>query len=164
MLNAPRSADEEKRMDAVRALNVLDTKPEARFDELTKTAIKRFGVPISTITIIDEDREWYKSCQGTLSKEELRDISFCGHAMFSREIFVVENTLKDERFSDNPMVIGPPYIRFYAGVAIYERKSGQPIGVFCIKDTQPRTMSKDDIAFLVELAKKAEDMLNEVST
>ncbi|MDO8523070.1 MAG: GAF domain-containing protein [bacterium] len=160
MLKAPIPTDEERRMDAVKRLNILDTKPEARFDELTKTAIKRFNVAISTITVIDKDREWYKSCQGTQSHSELREISFCGHAMFSRDIFIVENTLKDERFANNPMVVGPPYIRFYAGVAIHERKSDQPIGVFCIKDTQPRTMSPEDIVFLVELAKKAEDMLN----
>lgn len=160
MLKATIPADEEKRMEAVKRLNILDTKPEARFDELTKTAIKRFNVPISTISIIDKEREWYKSCQGTLSREELRDISFCGHAMFSRDVFIVENALKDVRFMDNPLVVGPPYVRFYAGVAIHEKKSGQPIGVFCIKDIQPRTMSPEDITFLVELAKQAEDMLN----
>lgn len=160
MLKAPIPADENKRLEAVRKLNILNTAPEARFDELTKTAIKRFNVAISTITVIDEEREWYKSCQGMHSSSELREISFCGHAMFSNEIFIVENTLKDERFADNPMVVGPPYIRFYAGVAIHEKESGQPIGVFCIKDTQPRTMSKEDISFLVKLAERAEEMLN----
>ncbi|KKT40476.1 MAG: Diguanylate cyclase with GAF sensor [Candidatus Giovannonibacteria bacterium GW2011_GWA2_44_13b] len=160
MKKAPIPADEEKRLEALKRLKILDTEPEQRFDELTALAIKRFRVPISTISIIDKEREWFKSCQGTLAKEGAREVSFCGHALLAREIFIVENTLKDERFKDNPMVVGPPYIRFYAGIALYERKSGQPVGVFCIKDTEPRTMSLDDIAFLMKLAEKAEAMLN----
>ncbi|KKT29964.1 MAG: GGDEF domain containing protein [Candidatus Azambacteria bacterium GW2011_GWC2_45_7b] len=157
---APIPENEKERLLALRRLKILDTKPDKRLDLLTKTAVKRFDVPISTISIIDEEREWFKSCQGLPKKEGDRAISFCGHAMLAKNIFIVEDTLKDERFADNPYVVGPPYLRFYAGVAIYEHKSGQPIGVFCIKDTEPRTMSPEDISFLINLAEKAEDILN----
>ena len=145
-------------MEKVQALGLLDTKPEERFDEITRDAIKVFNVPISTITIVDENREWYKSCQGTDTKEMPREVSFCAHAMLSKEIFVVEDTLKDERFKDNPMVVGKPYIRFYAGVALHDQ-AGISIGIFCIKDTKPRSLSPGELSMLLDFAVRAEKEL-----
>ena len=84
MKSAPLPKNEQQRMEKVQALGLLDTKPEERFDEITRDAIKVFNVPISTITIVDENREWYKSCQGTDTKEMPREVSFCAHAMLSK--------------------------------------------------------------------------------
>jgi len=140
MKRAPIPQNEPRRLKAVESLGILNTEPEERFDKITKDACDRLSLPISTITILDKDREWYKSCQGLNAKEGPRDISFCGHAMLSSMIFIVEDTLKDVRFKDNPMVINPPYIRFYAGVSLHEKKSKLPIGVLCVKDY--RTLKK----------------------
>src|SRR3989344_9132904 len=138
---------------------LLDTPPEERFDRLTKTATQIFHVPISTLTLIDANREWFKSCQGLSKTEGERAISFCGHALVENEILVIKDTLEDERFADNPLVTGEPYIRFYAGVPIMSA-DGQRLGVFCIKDTKPREFSKSDEEILEGLANWAELEIN----
>jgi GAF domain-containing protein len=160
MKKAPIPSNEDARLEAVHGLNLLDTEPEERFDWITKKALAVFSVPISTITLIDKDREWYKSCQGVDAREASRSISFCGHAMFANDVFVIEDTLNDKRFRDNPQVTGVPHIRFYAGVALHDKKSGLPVGVFCIKDTKPRTVSAKEISDLLELAGEAEKEIN----
>ena len=160
MIKAPIPENEKDRICAVQDLKILDTATEERFDIITKEAVQRFSVPISTITIIDNDREWYKSKQGMGEREGPRDISFCGHAMLHEEIYIIEDTLKDPIFSDNPMVIGKPFIRFYAGKSIHEKKTGLSVGVFCIKDTKPRKMSVSDISLFLEFAARAEVEVN----
>ncbi len=157
---APIPKDEAERLEAVHKMAILDTKPEERFDRLTREAVEKLKVPISTITILDADREWFKSCQGLDEKEGKRETSFCGHALLASSVFIVEDTLKDSRFADNPMVINAPFIRFYAGVALLDRETGQPIGVFCVKDTKPRKFSLEDINMLMNLAERAEKELN----
>lgn len=154
MQAAPLPHDEADRLKKVHALGLLDTKPEERFDAITREALEVFQVPISTITIMDEKREWYKSCQGLSTKEAPREISFCAHAMLSRQICIVEDTLEDLRFVDNPMVTGEPHIRFYAGVALYS-KNGAQTGIFCIKDTKPRKLSAEQVMLLLEFSKRA---------
>src|SRR3989338_11529884 len=156
-------ANEQERLRVVEKLHILNTDPEERFDEFTKRACSKLNVPISTVTIMDKDREWYKSCQGLNIKESPREISFCGHAMFSKLVFIVEDTLQNARFADNPMVINPPHIRFYAGVALHERESKLPIGVLCVKDIKPRKMTSAEIDILMELAKKVEAELNKTN-
>src|ERR1035437_9594701 len=106
MQNAPIPGDENKRIEAVHRLAILDTKPEERFDVLTREAVKKLDVPMSMVSILDSDREWFKSCIGLDEKEGDRAASFCGHALLAKNIFVVEDTLKDPRFADNPMVVG----------------------------------------------------------
>jgi GAF domain-containing protein len=160
MQEAPVLANEQQRLDSVQALGLLDTPPEERFDSITQEAVDYFKVAISTITLIDRDREWYKSFCGSNKLSCERKISFCGHAMYSKFIFVVEDTLQDDRFKDNPMVVGEPYIRFYAGIALYNRNTKLPVGAFCIKDTKPRQMSVDDLNYLMVLGEKAEAELN----
>jgi GAF domain-containing protein len=160
MISAPVQNNETERLAAVHSLAILDTQPEHRFDIITKAACERFKVPISTISIIDEKREWYKSCWGLDLREGGRDISFCGHAMYTDYIFIVEDTWQDPRFVDNPYVKGKPYIRFYAGVALREINTRLPVGVLCIKDNKPRKFTMDDISTLIELAKQAETELN----
>ena len=142
-------------------MGILDTVAEERYDKLTAEAAKKLCVPMSAISIIDENREWYKSCYGMDSKEGARDISFCGHTIVGGEdILVVEDTLKDERFSDNPYVQNDPFIRFYAGVKIFDHKTRMPIGVFCIKDKQPRKLSVDELATVLDYAGKVEEEIN----
>jgi GAF domain-containing protein len=162
MKKAPIHPNEKERMDAVHKAAILDTETEERFDSLTKEAIKRLKVPMSSLTILDFNREWFKSFQGMEEREGDRGTSFCGHALLAKDIFIVEDTLKDERFFDNPMVIGKPFVRFYAGVALFDRKNktGMPIGVFCVKDTKPRNFEVEEIEILIDLAIRAEKELN----
>ena len=160
MIQAPIPQDELERIAVVHRMAILDTEPEERFDSITREAIKLLNVPISTITILDSDREWFKSCQGLSDKEGDRAISFCGHALLAKDMFIVEDTLKDARFRDNPMVVNAPYIRFYAGIALLDWKTGQPVGVFCVKDTKPRNLSIGEIGTLSELAERAESEIN----
>jgi GAF domain-containing protein len=160
MQEAPIPENEDERMEAVHRLAILDTEPEERFDYLTKEAIEKLNVPISTVTILDKEREWFKSVQGLPEKEGKRALSFCGHALFADNIFIVEDTLKDPRFADNPMVTGYPFIRFYGGIALLDHKTGQPVGVFCIKDTKPRSLDADEVQIFIDLANRAEAELN----
>lgn len=161
MVKAPIPQNEEERIDALYRMGILDSPPEERFDRLTKEAIQKFGVILSTISIIDKDREWFKSCNGiNIGSQGPRDISFCGHALISKKVFIVEDTTKDSRFADNPYVVGPPFIRFYAGITLDDITTNMPIGVFCIKDNRPREFSAENISDLMNLAKKAEYELN----
>ena len=159
MRKAPVPKYEKKRLAALKKLAILDTKPDARFDRITKKATEIFNVPISTISLIDENREWFKSCQGLDNSQDERAISFCAHAMLANEIFIVEDTLLDPRFSDNPHVTNEG-IRFYAGIALHENTSHMPIGVFCIKDFKPRKFSAEELHSFLELGKDAEQELN----
>lgn len=157
---APIPANDKARVCALEGLKLLDTVSEERFNCLTREAIKIFSVPISTITLVDKDREWFKSVQGLKQKEGPRDISFCGHALMSELILIINDTLVDPRFANNPMVIGEPYIRFYAGKSLYEYESNLPVGVFCIKDHKPREMSIAEIDKFLDLADRAEKEIN----
>ncbi|MEI6057462.1 MAG: GAF domain-containing protein [bacterium] len=157
---APIPQDETDRLEAVHRMAILDTKPEERFDRITKEATEKLHVPISTITILDSKREWFKSCTGLDQKEGERAISFCGHALIVKDLFVVEDTLLDDRFKDNPMVIGFPFIRFYAGQALLDYQTGKAIGVFCVKDTKPRKLSVEEVSYILDLANRAEVELN----
>jgi diguanylate cyclase (GGDEF)-like protein len=120
-------------------------------------AQRLFSVPIAVVSLIDEDRQWFKSCAslGLDLKETSRDISFCGHAILDDEIFIIPDTAKDERFSDNPLVINDPYIRFYAGCPI-RFTDGSRLGTLCIIDNKPRSLSNNDIETLKDLASTVE--------
>jgi PAS domain S-box-containing protein len=159
MKEAPIPQNEKERLLSLHKLGLLDTKSEERFDRITRTAIKIFNVPISTLTLVDAKREWFKSCVGLPAKEGERAISFCGHALLANNVFAIPDTKKDKRFFDNPMVTGKPFIRFYAGVPIVNA-DGQRIGVFCIKDKKPRKFSKEDKEILKNLASWAELEIN----
>jgi GAF domain-containing protein len=159
MEEAPIPKNEKQRLASLYALNLLDTKPEKRFDKFTKIATKIFHVPISTLTLIDNDREWFKSCEGLTKEEGDRAISFCAHALVEDKILIVNDTIRDKRFFDNPMVIGEPHIRFYAGVPIASA-DGSRVGVFCIKDTKTREFSRDEEEILIQLASWVQDEVN----
>jgi GAF domain-containing protein len=150
-------ANESSRIAALHALNILDTAPEERFDRLTRIAKRVFNVPYSTISMIDDERQWFKSIQGLSLCQTSRDISFCAHAILFDEILYVENALKDERFHDNPVVVGDPKIRFYAGCSL--NMNGFKMGTFCVFDRKPRAFSAEDRQLLKDLASLAEQEL-----
>lgn len=159
MQQAPIPQNETKRLEALRKLDILDTPTEERFDRITRLAVKVFHVPISTITLVDENREWFKSVCGLNQREGDRAISFCGHALLSNDIFIIQDTKKDPRFSDNPMVVGKPFIRFYAGVPLFSA-GGERIGSFCIKGLKPREVSEEEKEILKGFTKWAEIEIN----
>lgn len=156
--------NESERQRAVDALGLVGTPAEERFDRITRTASENLNAPISTISIIDRDREWFKSSVGVDKTEGSREHSFCGHTITKGLMFVVEDTKNDQRFSDNPQVVNPPHVRFYAGVTLHDRKTHLPIGAFCIKDTKPRTLKPEELKQLQDYARQAEDELNSAST
>lgn len=148
-------SDEPKRIHTLRSLNILDTNPEERFDRLTRLAKRLFGVPIALVSLIDSNRQWFKSCQGLSATETSREISFCGHAILEDGIFVINNALLDERFRDNPLVVGEPNIRFYAGIPLTV-PNGSKLGTLCLIDRDPREMSQEDRELLRDLGRMAE--------
>jgi diguanylate cyclase (GGDEF)-like protein len=135
--------NESERLHALRTLQILDTTHEERFDRVTRMAKRIFGVSISLVSLIDQDRQWFKSKQGFEATEMPRDISFCGHAINQDGLFIVPNASKDERFFDNPLVTSAPNIRFYAGYPLKIR-GGLNIGTLCLLDEAPREMDEED--------------------
>jgi diguanylate cyclase (GGDEF)-like protein len=150
--------DEDRRIFALHALQVLDTPPEERFDRLTRLARRAFGMPIALISLVDRERQWFKSVAGADVRETPRSVSFCGHAVLSDNTFVIEDALADARFADNPLVTGPPHVRFYAGQPLVSEE-GYKLGTFCIMDKKPRRLSTEDMAMLQDLAALAQDEL-----
>lgn len=148
--------NEADRIAALCGLTVLDTDAEERFDRITRIAQSHFQVPIALVSLVDCDRQWFKSRQGIEAAETPRDISFCGHAILSDDIFYIPNALDDPRFADNPLVVGPPHLRFYAGVPLHA-PGGERIGTLCIIDVKPRVMSSAELTLLHDLAGCADE-------
>ncbi len=143
--------DEHERLATLTSLTILDSAPDERFDRLTRIAVKLFNVPVALVSIVDKNRQWFKSCQGLDMIQTPRHISFCGHAILGDGAFVVEDTHNDERFVDNPLLIGQQHIRFYAGYPI-RYLDGTKLGTLCIKDSIPRQFSDEDRLILRDLA------------
>lgn len=146
------------RLATLKSLNVLDTPPEERFDRVTRMAKRMFRVQTALVSIVDENRQWFKSRQGLDVCETPRNVSFCGHAILGDEILLVTNALHDERFADNPLVTGDPNVRFYAGCPL-KAGNGQKLGTLCIFDNEPREFDQDDADALRDLASMVEDEL-----
>ncbi|MFA6582827.1 MAG: PAS domain S-box protein [Elusimicrobiaceae bacterium] len=153
---SPQSNEESKRLAALCELKILDTPPEDRFDRLTQLTQLLLDIPIVLLSLVDADRIWLKSRQGIEETELPRENSFCSYAISCRDIFIVEDAVKDPRFSSNPHVSGEPHIRFYAGIPLMAR-NGQNVGVLCLKDTKPRTLTPQQLQVLRSLA----EMVNE---
>lgn len=150
MQEPPSPLNEAERQKALEASGLLSSGAEERFDRITRMASRLFSVPIALISLLDNDRQWFKSCQGLSVSETPRSVSFCGHTILEDRPLIIEDACKDERFADNPLVSGPPYIRFYAGVPLTD-KNGNRLGTLCLIDKQPRTFSSEDQELLVDL-------------
>lgn len=151
--------DEKARLETLQLLNILDTQPEERFDRITRMAKRMFDVPIAVVSLVDANRQWFKSCVGLPVRETDRDISFCGHAILGSEVFIVANALEDKRFADNPLVTGEPNIRFYAGCPL-QAPNGSKLGTLCIIDHKPREFDAFDVSALSDLAATVERELS----
>jgi GGDEF domain-containing protein len=150
--------DELYRLESLRSLDVLDTPAEERFDRITRLATRLFGVPIAIISLVDEERQWFKSRQGLALCEADRKGSLCSEAIQGRATLVVPDASKDERFKDSPMVTGEHAIRFYAGHPLADRE-GRRLGTLCIADRTPRELDEAEIQDLHDLAKIAQQEL-----
>jgi diguanylate cyclase (GGDEF)-like protein len=151
-------ANERQRMQTLRDLQLLDTPAEERFDRVTRLAKQVFSTQIALVSIVDSNRQWFKSRQGLDATETPRDISFCGHAILGDKIMVVNDAEKDERFCDNPLVCGDPNIRFYAGYPL-AAPDGSRVGTLCVIDDKPKDISKDQLLLLRELGRMIEEEL-----
>jgi diguanylate cyclase (GGDEF)-like protein len=155
MLAAPIPINEPVRIATLRTLKLLDTPAEERFDRLTRLARRLFDVPIALVSLIDENRQWFKSCAGLGVSETSRDISFCGHAIMHDDVFMIPDARADSRFHDNPLVTGEPGIRFYAGQPLTV-PNGSKLGTLCLIDTRPREFDAEERGLLRDLAQIAE--------
>jgi|GEM_PF-6104436 PAS domain S-box-containing protein len=152
------SANEAKRLTALREHNLLDTAPDAQFDDLVHLAAQICHTSAATVTLIDEWRQWYKAVTGLTFKETPRDVSFCSHTIQQTEPLIINDTHADPRFIDNPMVTGPPFIRFYAGVRLMT-EDGYAIGALAVVDSVPHTLSAEEETGLRVLAGQAASLL-----
>ncbi len=150
--------DEAQRLAALHATNLLGSGSEESFDRITRTAARLLDVPIALVSLIDRDRQWFKSRTGLAACETPRDISFCGHAILVDEPLVVPDASRDARFEDNPLVTGDPHLRFYAGVQLYsiDRKK---IGTLCVIDRRPREIGPSELDALRDLARTVEQLI-----
>lgn len=153
MLEAPIPADEERRLSLLKACKILYTEEEESFDDVARLAADLCGTEIALITLVDADRQWFKAKVGVEQTGTARDLSFCGHCIHHRTPFVIEDTLKDPRFADNPLVVGEPHVRFYVGVP-FLLDSGSSVGALSVADRSPRTISERQLKQLESLARQ----------
>ena len=158
-MRAATPEDERERLEALRHFKVLDTDPEEAFDDITRLASYICQTPSALISLVDADRQWFKSRVGFEPQETSRDLSFCAHAILQPGPTVVRDTLDDERFKDNPLVLSAPYIRFYAGAPLVSTE-GFKLGTLCVLDNVPRMLFPDQAAALQMLSKQVMVLLD----
>ena len=149
---------EEQRLRALYRYDILDTPSEESFDRITRLARLVLQMPMATVSLVDRDRQWFKSRQGLAVQETPRDISFCTHTVQKDEAFVVPDTLLDRRFCNSPVVINEPFIRAYVGVPL-RTPDGHNIGALCVMDVKPREVSKEQLNVLQDLSRLVVDEL-----
>ena len=158
-MSYPQLPNEVARLQALVDLRILDTPPEARFDAITSAAQDYFKSSSALISLVAEDRQWFKSKQGLEAAETPRNISFCTYAIAEEAYLLVPDALSDDRFANNPLVKGEPFIRAYAGVILHS-SGGHEIGTLCVLFDEARTFSDEDIAMLTHLGKLVEQELH----
>lgn len=154
MIIAPVPQNETERLAELRRLAILDSIAEESFDDLTRLASEICEAPISLISLVDSERQWFKSKVGLAATQTTRDVSFCGHAIMGDELFEVQDSLADERFHDNPLTTGAPHVRFYAGFPLITQAQLK-IGTLCVIDHRPKKLSAWQIRSLRSLARQA---------
>lgn len=160
MKTTPLSATETKRLKALRNLGILDTAPEKQYDEITELASLVCETPVALISLLDKDRQWFKSCVGLETKETKREISFCNHAILSdKPVFEITDARIDSRFKDNPLTFGEQPVVFYAGVAIRDG-NGFALGTLCVIDHEPRTLDERQRKALIYLSNQVVQLFN----
>ena len=157
-LGDPKLRDEDARLAALYRYEVLDTEPEEPFDKITSLVKAVLGVPICTISLIDRERQWLKSVQGMEGRNTPRSVSFCTRTIQSRRPMIISDTLSHEAFRDSPLVLGPPYIRSYAGAPL-QTPDGYNLGALCAIDTRPRAFDEGQIALLEDFSALVVDQL-----
>src|SRR5437016_8027804 len=151
-MTAPIPKNEKQRLKVLWQYSVLDTMPEEIFDDLTELAARICEAPVAMITLVDEDRQWFKAKVGVSIKETSRDISFCAHAITQPGLFIVPDATRDERFAKNPLVKSDPKVRFYAGAPLVS-PDGYALGTLCVIDKVPRELRPDQTQALTILAR-----------
>jgi PAS domain S-box-containing protein len=154
MMRAPLASNEFERLLALSSYQVLDTLPEPAFDDLTWLASHICETPTAMVTLVDEKRQWFKSRLGLAAQETHRDLAFCAHSILGTEVMVVPDTWQDSRFADNPLVTGPPHIRFYAGAPLIDGE-GFAVGTLAVIDYRPRELDDAQLAALAALGRQA---------
>jgi signal transduction histidine kinase len=154
MTPPPIPLHERDRLAVLRELGILDTPPDPAFDSLTRLASEVLGMPIALVSLVDADRQWFKSAVGLAQRQTPRGQAFCAHAIAGEGLFEVTDAGADPRFHDNPLVTGEPGIRFYAGVPLHV--DGQPVGTFCVNDRRPRRLDGRERLLLGRFAAMAE--------
>jgi DNA-binding response OmpR family regulator len=149
--------DEAERLRALHERGILDTPPEERFDRITRLARRLFDVPAAMVTLVDAERQWFKSTSGLDVTETPRDLAFCSYTIQQDRMFVVPDALNDPRFADSPVVADGPRLRFYAGRPVHV--DGKRVGTLCVVDNRPRQLGEDDLKALDDLAVMVEKEL-----
>ena len=157
MMIPPQPANETQRLATLRGYHILDTEPEAAFDDLTSLASYICQTPIALISLVDTDRQWFKSKVGVSLTETSRDIAFCASAILQSDVLIVPDATQDERFSENPLVVSEPKIRFYAGAPLMA--DGQALGTLCVIDRVPRKLSPEQLDALRALSRQVQAQL-----
>ena len=153
----PIPKNEKDRIAALEELKILDTLGEIAYDDITNLAALLCDVPVSLISLVDHDRQWFKSKHGIEVDETPREVAFCAHAIMTDETFYIPNSDEDERFAGNPLVTGEPHVKFYTGIPLKSRK-GHKVGTLCVIDQKPRTLSEDQLDGLQRLARQVESL------